>query len=47
MKAVTKDIKKPVFKWAWQKLEAGDYTDKKSFEKAMKEYRKLINNATK
>ena len=37
-------IKKPVFKWAWQKLEVGDYTDIKEYKKAYKDYLKKLNN---
>ena len=35
------NMKKPVFKWAWEKINTGDYTDIKSYNAAMKEYNNL------
>lgn len=34
-------MEKPIFKWAWEKINTGDYTDIKSYNAAMKEYNKL------
>ena len=35
------NMKKPVFKWNWEKINTGDYTDIKSYNAAMKEYNNL------
>jgi hypothetical protein len=35
-------MQKPVFKWAWQKIETGDYTNIKDFKIAMREYTKWL-----
>jgi len=34
-------MEKPIFKWAWEKINTGDYTDIKSYNAAMKEYNKI------
>ncbi len=34
-------MNKPIFKYAWEKLNTGDYTDIKSYNTAMKEYNKI------
>jgi hypothetical protein len=39
--------KKPVFKYAWEKLNTGDYTDIKEYTKAYKEWDKKRKQVTK
>jgi len=35
-------MKKPIFKYAFQKLNKGDYTDLKLFTKALKDYNAIL-----